>query len=203
MPIGRIEEKAFLSPREAIDIIGPASFGSDWKPDLPIDHPLMKDALHNLYVALKSGLVEAYHDEYNGMPRPLRPIDIEDEFFRIDLKRNCCIFGPVESNPNRMNISRRGLEEFLRLHRSSPAQTKINEIKACHAWLADLFVRRDEASIGPSDALYVEAKKQFPKLSKRAFKKVRHDAAVEVNRPELLAGGRPRNRIKNQTTARH
>lgn len=135
MAIGEIKEKFFLSPREAVALIGPESFGPDWKPDLPYDDPIMKAALRNLYAALQSGTVDAYHHDFDGFERPLAPVEAANDFFKIDLKRNCCFFGP--SPPRELKISRAALKAFLEAVRKAQEPEIIDNLEQCTRWLID------------------------------------------------------------------
>ncbi|MET3353946.1 UNVERIFIED_ORG: hypothetical protein ABID33_001852 [Xanthobacter viscosus] len=199
IPIGEIQEKYFLSPREAIALIGPETHGSAWEDNLPFDDERIKIPLRNLYKALESGKVDAFYHAFDGHERQLKPAVAANEFFKIDLKRNCCLFGPIESHPYELKISKSDLVAFLSKHRRPSISTNASDLSKCFVWLLNLFTKHQEGTIGPSDKLFEAARIKFPSLSRRAFDDAKRRAVNESNRPDLRRGGRPKGSRKNQT----
>lgn len=120
MPIGEITEKYFISPREAVQIIGQATFGPEWRADLPNDDPMTKAALRSLYKALQSGAAKADYYETGQQPRPLTPAMADDELFTISLKHNGCLFGSTQWPPNFLKAEQESLYSSTTKQQNSP-----------------------------------------------------------------------------------
>ena len=199
MQIGEITEKYFLSPKQAIKIIGPLSFGTDWQHDLPLDHPHMQGALRNLYKALQSGTVSAFHHAFDGHERQLTAAQAGNEFFKIDVKRDCCFFGPIVGPPNELKIVRSELITFLENHRLSLLKSqKPDPIQACKNWLIEKLSAPDRTPTNKE--LEPKAFNLFPDLSGNGYRAARKLALSELNDTRLRKGGRPKGTTKNYDT---
>ncbi|MFT4095691.1 MAG: hypothetical protein QM651_01120 [Rhodoblastus sp.] len=195
MAIGKIDEKYFLSPLEAIELVGPETYGDEWRQGLPVNDLMMKGALHNLYTALQSGSVLAVHHCGDGNETPLPPIEAAHEFFKIDLASNAC-FPRGYSTPFALKIDRAGLLAYLKRHRPVMGRATLADNSRCRQWLVDLIEAGTE--LKPNKRLFEDASARFPGLSYRAFLKARARAIEHTRREDLAKGGRPRGTTKTK-----
>lgn len=103
-----------------MQIIGQATFGPEWRADLPNDDPMTKAALRSLYKALQSGAAKADYYETGQQPRPLTPAMADDELFTISLKHNGCLFGSTQWPPNFLKAEQESLYSSTTKQQNSP-----------------------------------------------------------------------------------
>lgn len=191
MPIGEIKDRFFLSPREAIDeIVGPATHGDAWQKQLPAGNDLVKIALRNLYTVLQGGKITAYHHAFDGHERQLTAIEAANEFFKIDLDRNCCLFGPIEGPPRELKISRADLVAFLDSAQSADEAQPPSDLEQCTCWLIERLSTTGRRPLNKE--LEPEALQRWPKLSKRQYKNARGNARARMGKAATDFSGRPR-----------
>jgi len=191
MPIGKIESKFFLSPREAIDeLVGPATHGDAWKLGLPADDDRVRSALRNLYKALQSGNVAAFHHAFDGHERQLSAAEAANEFFKIDLKRDGCLFGPIEGPPQQLKINRADLIAFLEAVQSARVHESGSDLDQCAAWLIERLSTSGRRPVNKD--LRPEAKKHWPNLSERGYQNARGIARSKMGKSASEFSGRPR-----------
>ena len=195
MAIGEITEKYYISPKEAVTIIGRKSF-DEWNDNLLEDakNPLVISALKNLYKALQSGKVAAYTHSQDGFERRLNAVEAANDFFRIDLKIDACFDSAVPVHLVQLKIRKDALEKYLKAIKHKHIGGKISDETSCQKWLTNLFQEQDNPPI--KDELYRNALTKFPSLSKRAFTTIRNQAAKSAGKPWLLKGGRPKQNDK-------
>lgn len=195
MSIGKINEKYFLSPREAIEqLVGPATF-DNWDFN-KTEH--IKLATGNLLKALQSGNVEAYYSDFDGFPRLLRPELAADQFFKIDAKRDCCFLGAFSPHPNDLKIKLADLEKYIRSQKSPLVRGSIRSETQCEYWLTELFKSADRPP--NREELLKAAREKFSGLTAAGYWRARASALKASGREDLRAGGAPRGRRVNSLT---
>lgn len=180
----------FVSPVEAFQVVGQESFGPDWDANciLNNDSELRRVALNNLRLALQSGTVQAlwYGDQRE---HPLTPIEAAGEFFKIDLERDCINLSVFAGEPIRAGIHADDLKAFIRNAIETSPATTVGAETACRRWIVARI--RNGERVRPTAFLWDEARREFPRLSERAFKRARR-AAMQETGTDLDKGGRPR-----------
>ena len=96
----------YLSPSESIyGYVGPAVHKERWLPVPRYDSPLILQAVRELRAILAEKDVPAFRIRPDGIVVPLTPLDMRNEFFFIDIKRDGCFFGPIEGPLQQMWIN--------------------------------------------------------------------------------------------------
>lgn len=170
--------------------MGQESFGPDWDADCAQDKDseLRRVALKNLRLALQSGAVQAlWHGDQRG--HPLTPIEAAGEFFKIDLERDCINLSAFAGEPIRAGIHTDDLKAFLRNAIDASPATTVGAETACRKWIVARI--RNGERVRPTAFLWDEARREFPRLSERAFRRARR-ASIEETGADLNKGGRPR-----------
>lgn len=189
----------FVSPVEAFQIVGHESFGSSWSVhcinDEDSEHRSV--ALANLCLALQSGQVDAFWNRFD-YERPLKPIEAAGEFFKIDLERDCINLSFFASEPIQAGIHADDLKAFVRNNLDASLAPTVGDETACRKWIVMRI--RNEERVTPTRFLWTEAKRKFPRLSRRAFSRARRAAIIETGRVDISKGGRPRNEPAAQIT---
>lgn len=190
MPIGEIKDTYFVTPREAIDeIVGPATHGDTWQKQLPANDDRVRKALRNLYKALQSGKVSAFHHAFDGHERLLTAAEAANDFFKIDLDRDCCLFGPIEGLPRELKICRADLVGFLEATQSVIAPPALSDLEQCTRWLMERLSAAGRRPVNKE--LEPEASKRWPNLSGRSIKQARKLALKRMGVFPSALSGRP------------
>jgi len=190
MPIGILEQKYFLSPREAVEqLVGPATFGGEWEPNIDADDARMQGAIQNLQKVLQSGEVSATYTYGDGIERELTAAKAAGDFFKIDLKRDCCYLDIEKYPPCGLKINKLSLELFLRKFESRAPKALIVDVVKCEAWIRSLI--KPGKRLPTNEELLKAATAQFVTLTKAGFRQARANAIAAERRDDLRRGGRP------------
>jgi hypothetical protein len=170
--------------------VGRETFGSNWQENCTDDPESEQQCIahNNLHTALESGHVRAFWHDFDH-ERDLTPIDVAGEFFRINLDQNCIHLSFFAGQPIQCRIHADDLIAFIQAQGELAPPTTIREITECKKWIV-ARIQNDE-KISPVKYLEEEAKKKFPNISGRGFKRAREAAIEETGRNDLREAGRP------------
>lgn len=179
--------------------MGRESFGSDWNDECTHDEDseLRRVALKNLRLALQSGTVQAiwYGDRSEHV---LTPIEAAGEYFRIDLESDCINLSFFAGEPIRAAIHAEDLKAFIRNNGEVPPVATVGAKTACRKWIVARIT--NEERVKPKEFLWAEARRQFTRLSRRAFEDARKEAISETGRTDIGKGGRPSTKPSSRET---
>ena len=191
-----LDANPFEGPRQAFEVVGREVFRDAWRPTCVedpkgIEHREVLTILRN---ALRSGDVSAHwHTLDFKHTGDLRPKDADQKFFRFIL-RDDTVFHHGMNEPVRCKIHIEQLRRWLRGQETQPSTPTQLAKNQCLDWLIEIF-SVPERTIPPSQALRLEAKDRFPRLSDHAFKEARKRAIQITGRDDLAKAGRRKNPI--------
>lgn len=203
MPIGILEQKYFLSPREAVEqLVGPATFGDQWEPNKISDDAYIKVVIQNMRNILQSGEVGATYTYGDGIEHELTAVKAAGDFFKIDIIRNSCYLD-IDRFECGLKINKSELKSFLRKLESSGSKSTVAAELRCENWIRDLI--KSGGRLPKKEELFEAAKVSCGISSFNGFQRAKNKAITAEGRDDLRRGGRPpgsRNRapsVKNLT----
>lgn len=194
MLTGEINEKRFLSVREAFDLVGRRAFGAEWNSECwrDRDSRQRKVSIKNLTLALQSDEVKANWHRIDGVVRPLTSLETTGEFNHFDLERDGFVLVAYSEHAVRCDIDKASLELYLSAHRPKFATTKMSDLANCRTWLLGELKCLDHPT---KEALRREAKEKYKNLSGRGFLTAWDSAVAELPPERRPKAGAPKRKI--------